>query len=135
MLVKVAPDLRLHLATDRRQQKAQIGLHVDLIAVHGDRAIDAGPLEMQHIVLPARMHAELGSDAFGKFDKLEAKVEKQEAEADAFAQLAGENTSLEDQFKQLESGSGVDDELASLKAQLSMGSQPAGQLTSGSDTK
>ena len=83
----------------------------------------------------AQSFSGIGSDAFGKFDKLEAKVEKQEAEADAFAQLAGESTSLEDQFKQLDAGSGVDDELASLKAQLSMGSQPAGQLTSGSDTK
>jgi phage shock protein A len=75
----------------------------------------------------------VGSDAFAKFDKLEQKVEKTEAEAEAFAQLAGENTSLEDQFKQLSAGGAVDDELASLKAQLGMGSATAGTLAAGSD--
>ena len=58
--------------------------------------------------------AGVGSDAFSKFDQLERKVEKTEAEAEAFAQLAGENTSLEDQFKALGAGSEVDDELAAL---------------------
>jgi phage shock protein A len=80
----------------------------------------------------AQSFSGVGSDAFSKFEKLEQKVEKTEAEAEAFAQLAGENTSLEDQFKQLESGSGVDDELSSLKAQLGMGKATAGTLTSGS---
>lgn len=74
----------------------------------------------------------VGSDAFAKFDKLEQKVEKSEAEAEAFAQLAGENTSLDDQFKQLSSGGAVDDELAALKQQLGMGSSNAGTLPSGS---
>ncbi len=72
--------------------------------------------------------AGVGSDAFSKFDQLERKVEKTEAEAEAFAQLANENTSLEDQFKALGSGAEVDDELAALKAQLGMGSRSAGQL-------
>jgi phage shock protein A len=79
----------------------------------------------------AQSFAGIGSDAFSKFDKLEQRVEKTEAEAEAFAQLAGENTSLEDQFKSLEAGSGVDDELAALKAQLGMGSTAAGELSSG----
>lgn len=80
----------------------------------------------------AQSFSGIGSDAFSKFDKLEQRVEKTEAEADAFAQLAGENTSLEDQFKALGTGGEVDDELEQLKAQLGMGSKSAGTLTEGS---
>jgi phage shock protein A len=79
----------------------------------------------------AQSFAGVGSDAFSKFDKLEQKVEKTEAEADAFAQLAGENTSLEDQFKQLGTSAAADDDLAQLKAQLGMGSSSAGSLPAG----
>mgnify|MGYP001116763368 FL=1 len=61
----------------------------------------------------------VGSDAFSKFDKFEQKIEKLEAEAVAFEQLAGENTSLEEQFKQLESSS-VDAELLALKAKMGL---------------
>lgn len=61
----------------------------------------------------------VGSDAFSKFDKFEQKIEKLEAEAVAFEQLAGENTSLDDQFKQLESSS-VDSELLALKAKMGL---------------
>lgn len=74
----------------------------------------------------------VGSDAFSKFDQLERKVEKTEAEADAFAQLASENTSLDDQFKALGSGSEVDSQLEELKAQLGMGSSSAGSLPASS---
>jgi phage shock protein A len=81
----------------------------------------------------AQSFAGVGGDAFAKFDKLEQKVEKTEAEADAFAQLAGENTSLDDQFRQLSTGSAADDELAALKAQLGMGSTSAGSLPPASD--
>lgn len=80
----------------------------------------------------AQTFAGVGSDAFAKFEKLEQKVEKTEAEAEAFAQLAGENTSLDDEFKALSANSAADDELASLKAQLGMGSSSsAGQLGEG----
>ena len=79
----------------------------------------------------AQSFAGVGSDAFSKFEKLEQKVEKSEAEADAFAQLAGENTSLEDEFKALGASSAADDELAALKAQLGMGGSSAGQLEQG----
>jgi len=61
----------------------------------------------------------VGSDAFSKFDKFEQKIEKLEAEAVAFEQLAGENTSLDEQFKQLESSS-VDTELLALKAKMGL---------------
>lgn len=82
----------------------------------------------------AQSFAGVGSDAFSKFEKLEQKVEKTEAEADAFAQLAGENTSLDDEFKALEVNSSADSELEALKAQLGMGSSSAGQLGDGSDS-
>ena len=78
----------------------------------------------------AQTFSGIGSDAFSKFDRLEEKVDKKEAEADAFAQLAGENTSLDDQFKQLGSSGAVDAELEALKKQLGMGgSSNAGELT------
>ncbi len=81
----------------------------------------------------AQSFAGVGSDAFSKFDKLEQKVEKTEAEAEAFAQLAGENTSLDDEFKALGASTAANDELAALKAQLGMGSSSAGQLESGDE--
>jgi phage shock protein A len=61
----------------------------------------------------------VGSDAFSKFNKLEEKVEKMEAEATAFEQLAGESSSLEDEFKQLEASS-VDADLLALKAKMGL---------------
>lgn len=61
----------------------------------------------------------VGTDAFSKFDKMEEKVEKLEAEATAYEQLAGENTSLDDQFKELEASS-VDDDLLALKAKMGL---------------
>jgi phage shock protein A len=66
--------------------------------------------------------AGVGSDAFGKFDKFETKIEKLESEAEAFGQLASENTDLDTQFKQLSTNSDVDAQLLALKA--SMGKLP-----------
>lgn len=60
--------------------------------------------------------AGIGDGAFANFDKYEQKVLKAESEADAFSELAGESTSLDEEFKKLEAGSGVDEELAQLKA-------------------
>lgn len=79
----------------------------------------------------AQTFSGIGSDAFSKFDKLEQKVDQKEAEAEAFSQLAGENTSLDDQFKSLGSGSvAVDAELEAIKKQLGMGGNTsAGELT------
>jgi phage shock protein A len=70
----------------------------------------------------AQSFSGVGSDAFSKFDKYETKIEKLESEAEAFETLAGENTSLDMQFKQLATASTVDDELLALKA--SMGKLP-----------
>ena len=62
----------------------------------------------------------VGSDAFSKFDKYEMKIEKTEAEATAFEQLAGEDTKLEDEFKKLETGSNADADLLALKAKMGL---------------
>jgi phage shock protein A len=57
------------------------------------------------------------SSAMGAFERMEDKVMQLEAESTAAAEIGG--TNLESQFAQLESSSGVDDELAAMKAQLS----------------
>lgn len=59
------------------------------------------------------------SSAMAAFERMEEKVMMQEARAQAVGELAGSD--LESQFAQLEAGSDVDDELAALKAQMSLG--------------
>ena len=58
------------------------------------------------------------SSAMGAFERMEEKVLLQEARAREAQALIGSD--LESQFAALESGSGVDDELAALKAQMSL---------------
>lgn len=60
------------------------------------------------------------------FDRMEEKVLQMEARSQAAAELG--SSGLEQQFAMLESGSGVDDELAAMKAQLTGGSTSQGQL-------
>ena len=57
------------------------------------------------------------SSAMGAFERMEDKVMQLEAESETAAELGG--TGIEQQFAALEAGSGVDDELATMKAQLS----------------
>ncbi len=60
-----------------------------------------------------------GSDNAAKgFDRMSEKVLQMEAEAKASSELRGSNKSLDDELDSLGSGSGVDDELAAMKAQL-----------------
>jgi phage shock protein A len=54
--------------------------------------------------------------AFATFARMEDKVSEIEARTSATIEL--ETDTMEDQFKQLEAGSGVDDELAALKKQI-----------------
>lgn len=56
------------------------------------------------------------SSAMGAFERMEEKVMQIEAESEASFELGG--TGLEQQFAALEAGSGVDDELAAMKAGL-----------------
>ncbi|WP_017315006.1 PspA/IM30 family protein [Mastigocladopsis repens] len=58
------------------------------------------------------------SSAMAAFERMEDKVLMQEARAQSAAELAGAD--LESQFAQLEGSSDVDDELAALKAQMSL---------------
>lgn len=61
-------------------------------------------------------------NSFAKFDKWEEKILKSEAEAQAFSELAeGTDGNLDDEFKQLEQNSSVDDDLARLRAKLNQG--------------
>lgn len=68
----------------------------------------------------AQTFSGVGGDAFSKFDKFEGKIEKLESEAEAFEQLAGENTNLEQEFKKLSSSATVDADLLALKQQMGM---------------
>jgi len=66
------------------------------------------------------------SSAMAAFERMEEKVMMQEARAQSAAELAGAD--LDSQFAQLEASSGIDDELAALKAQISLpGSEPTSQ--------
>ncbi|MUH00179.1 PspA/IM30 family protein [Scytonema sp. UIC 10036] len=58
------------------------------------------------------------SSAMAAFERMEEKVLMQEARAQSAAELAGAD--LETQFAKLEASSDVDDELAALKAQMSL---------------
>lgn len=58
------------------------------------------------------------NSAFATFDRMEQRVMEIEAQADAAVEL--EIESLDDKFRALESGSDVDDELAALKAKMSL---------------
>ena len=60
------------------------------------------------------------SSAMSAFERMEDKVLQIEAESQSAAEIGG--TGLEQQFAQLEASSGVDDELAAMKAQLTGGS-------------
>lgn len=66
----------------------------------------------------AQSFSGIGSDAFSKFDKFEGKIEKLEGEAEAFEQLGGNDTRLEDEFKMLSTSSSVDSDLLQLKAKM-----------------
>lgn len=70
----------------------------------------------------------VGSDAFGKFDKFEGKIEKLEAEAEAFEEMSSDSTSLDTEFKELASNAQVDAELLALKKEM-------GLLNEGGDKK
>ena len=62
-------------------------------------------------------------NSFAKFDKFEDKILKLESEAQAFNELAGQSTSMDDQFKLLEKNSQVDDELAKMKILLNQNNE------------
>lgn len=58
------------------------------------------------------------NSAFSKLDKMERKIESKEAEAEAFAEISGDDTFKNDEFKELENATAVDAELARLMAEM-----------------
>jgi phage shock protein A len=60
----------------------------------------------------------MSNNSFAKFDKFEEKIMQKEAEAQAFTEMADSETSLDDQFRDLEKKQTVDDELAKLRAEM-----------------
>jgi phage shock protein A len=74
------------------------------------------------------------TSAFETFDRMSARIDQLEAEAEAGAEMAGELTgdTLDNKFKQLEANTGSDMALAELKAKMGMlpesASQPAAAL-------
>jgi phage shock protein A len=76
----------------------------------------------------ATMSGLTDNSAFDTFDRMSQKIEQQEAEAQAMAEMstASAEASLDEKFKKLEAeqGPAVDDALAALKAKMGM---PAGQ--------
>ncbi len=73
------------------------------------------------------------NSASAVFDRMEERVLMAEAKAGASAELGMDN--LENQFAQLESGSGVDDELAALKAKMITSSSPQPALSPSDSSK
>ncbi|MBQ7046822.1 MAG: PspA/IM30 family protein [Oscillospiraceae bacterium] len=61
-----------------------------------------------------------GASALEKFDRMEEKIMQKEAEAQAYAEIAGQENSVVDDFEKLENDSKIDSELARLKAEMGM---------------
>lgn len=66
------------------------------------------------------------SGSMAAFERMENKVLDMEARSQAVGEIAG--AALEHQFAELEAGSGVDDELAMLKAEMTGSAEPKGAL-------
>jgi phage shock protein A len=60
------------------------------------------------------------SSSSEKFDRMEEKIMRKEAEAQAFTEIAGQDASLADDFEVLENNSKIDSELERLKAEMGM---------------
>lgn len=61
------------------------------------------------------------SSAFSKLDKMERKIEGKESEAEAFAEMSGDTTFAKDEFKEMETNSAVEAELARLMSEMNNG--------------
>lgn len=62
-----------------------------------------------------------GSSALEKFNRMEEKIERKEAEAAAFSEIAGTDNELNDTFEKIEADAKVDAELARLMAEMNGG--------------
>lgn len=61
------------------------------------------------------------SSAIEKFDRMEEKIVRKEAEADAFAEIAGADDDTTESFEQIETNAKVDAELQRLMAEMNGG--------------
>ena len=112
------------------QQSGQVEtLKKNLIAIEGKISEAKTKKEMLKARMQSARAQENLNNMLGKvntnsasatFERMEERVLMAEARAGASAELGMDN--LESQFAQLESGSGVDDELAALKAKMMTGS-------------
>lgn len=59
--------------------------------------------------------------AFAKLDKMEQKIERAEAEAQAFSDISGDTTFVKDEFKELAKNSSVEAEMERLMREISEG--------------
>lgn len=62
------------------------------------------------------------SSSFDKFNRMEDKIVRKEAEADAFSEIAGTDDCVSDSFEKLENDAKVDSELQRLMAEMNGGS-------------
>lgn len=61
----------------------------------------------------------IGDSSFAKLDKWEDKIDEMESEANAYAELSDKDSSLDQQFLELEAGD-TDDELFEMKKQMGL---------------
>jgi phage shock protein A len=121
MFEKAANDVEGPLA-EAKKSSTVMRQQLDQLKVKLDEArVRQGTLIARHQAAKAKKQISkslsgIGGGAFANFEKYEQKVLKVESEAEAFAELAGETTSLDDEFRKLEAGSSVEEELALLKA-------------------
>lgn len=66
-----------------------------------------------------------GSSSLEKFNRMEEKIARKEAEAAAFTEIAGNDDVLEDSFEKIETDAKVDAELARLMAEMNGGAAAA----------
>ncbi len=121
MFEKAATDLESPLAEAKTTSATMRSQLEQLKAKLDEARVRQGTLIARHQAAKAKKQisssiAGVGDGAFANFDKYEQKVLKAESEAEAMAELAGDTTSLEDEFAQLEAGDSVEEELALLKA-------------------
>jgi phage shock protein A len=131
---KTHGDSAATLRSSLDQQTGQVDLlKKNLIAIEGKISEAKTKKEMLKARMQSAKAQENLNNMLGKvntnsaaatFERMEERVLMAEAKASASSELGMDN--LESQFAQLEAGSGVDDELAALKAKMMTGS-PASQ--------
>ena len=68
-----------------------------------------------------------GAEAMRRFDEMENRIERMEAEADLAGSVSGRERDLEREFSRMESSSEVEDELAALKKKMAKGAAGTGE--------